>query len=73
MMALTQYGAYSAVRNTGAGDKDYLVDHSTHICLMDPRGEFARGFDAGTPGGRNAVALSKLMAQDDEKKTPKVK
>jgi len=68
-----KYGAYSAIRNAGAGDKDYLVDHSTYIYLMDPRGEFARGFDAGTPGGRIAVALRKLMAQDNEKRTPKLK
>lgn len=68
-----EYGAYGAVGNAGAGDKDYLVDHSTYIYLMDPQGEFARGFDAGTPGGRIAVALRKLMAQDDEKRTPKLK
>lgn len=68
-----EYGAYSAVRNAGAGDKDYLVDHSTYIYLMDPRGKFARGFDAGTPGGSIAVVLLKLMAQDKEKRTPKLK
>jgi hypothetical protein len=40
---------------------------------MDPRGKFARGFDAGTPGGSIAVVLLKLMAQDNEKRTPKLK
>ena len=54
------YGAYGAVHRHSANE--YLVDHSTYIYLMDPQGEFVRGFDAQTPGERIADSVRKAMA-----------
>lgn len=59
------YGAYGATHKAGAGDEDYLVDHSTYLYIMDPRGRFQRGLDFDTSSDRIADALRELMAQSD--------
>ena len=56
-----EYGAYSAHRESGTGAKDYLVDHSTYICIVDPKGKFVRGLDFDMPWRRIAETLRKLM------------
>jgi protein SCO1/2 len=61
-----EYGAYSARHATGPGADDYVVDHSTYIYLMDPRGKFVRGFDAETSGATIADAVRQLMVQSRE-------
>jgi protein SCO1 len=60
------YGAYSEHHKTGAGDEDYLVDHSTYLYIMDPQGKFVRGLDFDTPSGRIADTLRALMAPSGE-------
>lgn len=57
------YGAYGTAHQHKAGAKDYLVDHSTYIYLMDPQGKFVRGFDAQTPGDEIAHTVRKAMTQ----------
>jgi len=59
--AAQAYGAYYTPRKTGQGDEDYLIDHSSYIYLMDPRGRFARGFDADTPPDRVAQEVRELV------------
>jgi len=61
-----EYGAYSAPRKTGAGADDYVVDHSTYIYIMDPKGKFVRGLDFDTPSDRIAATLRQLMAPSDK-------
>jgi protein SCO1 len=60
-----EYGAYYARHKTGPGAEDYVVDHSTYVYLMNPRGEFVRGFDADTPGALIAAAVRDLMARGE--------
>jgi protein SCO1 len=55
------YGAYYTTRKTGAGAEDYLIDHSSYVYLMDPRGRFAQGFEADTPPDRMAQQVRELM------------
>jgi protein SCO1 len=55
------YGAYYTTRKTGAGAEDYLIDHSSYVYLMDPRGRFAQGFEADTPPDRMAQQVRDLM------------
>lgn len=61
-----EYGAYSARHKSGSGDKDYLVDHSTYIYIVDPQGKFVRGLDFATPSNQIAETLRKLMARSGE-------
>jgi protein SCO1/2 len=61
-----EYGVYSAPRKTGAAVDDYVVDHSTYIYIMDPKGKFVRGLAFDTPSGRIAETLRQLMAQSGE-------
>jgi len=58
------YGAYSVQRKIGAGD--YVVDHSSYIYIMNPRGQFVRGLEYDTPSGRIADILRQLMTQSGE-------
>jgi protein SCO1/2 len=58
-----EYGAYYAAHRTGPGADDYVMDHSTYIYLMDPRGKFARGFDADASGDQIADGVRKAMAR----------
>jgi protein SCO1 len=59
--AAQAYGAYYTPRKTGQGTRDYLIDHSSYIYLMDPHGRFARGFDADTPPDRMAREVRELI------------
>ena len=59
--AAKAYGAYYTPRKLDPGAKDYLIDHSSYIYLMDARGRFARGFDADTPPDRMAQQVRELV------------
>jgi protein SCO1 len=58
-----EYGAHYVDHRTGPGADDYVIDHSTYLYVIDPRGKFVRAFDTGTSGDRIADALRELMAQ----------
>jgi protein SCO1/2 len=60
------YGAYSTHHKAGAGDEDYVVDHSTYLYIMDPQGKFVRALDFDTPSDRIADTLRALMAPSGE-------
>jgi protein SCO1/2 len=57
-----EYGAYYVRHKTGPGAGDYVIDHSTYLYVMDPRGKFFRAFDADISGDRIADALRELLA-----------
>jgi protein SCO1 len=57
-----EYGAYYAPHKTGPSAEDYVMDHSTYLYLLDPRGEFVRAFDADASGDHIADAVRELMA-----------
>ena len=59
--AAQAYGAYSERRESGEDDRSYLVDHSTHLTIMDPQGRFVRGLGFDTPSQRIADTLRGLM------------
>jgi len=61
--AAQEYGAYYVRHKIGAGPENYVVDHSTYLYVMDPRGKFVRAFDTNTSGDRIADALRELLAQ----------
>lgn len=61
------YGAYFVRRQTGPGARDYLMDHSIYIYLMNPQGKFVRAFDTDWSGDRIAAAVREVMAQVREK------
>jgi len=61
------YGAYFMQRQTGPGARDYLMDHSIYIYLMNPHGEFARAFDTHWSGDRIADAMRELIARFRER------
>ncbi len=58
-----EYGAYYAPHRTGSGSDDYVMDHGTYLYLMDPNGQFVRGFDADTSGTVIADKLREMMAR----------
>ncbi|MEA2817739.1 MAG: hypothetical protein QOI93_5576 [Rhodospirillaceae bacterium] len=58
-----EYGAYYAPHRTGPGVDDYVMDHGTYLYLMDPNGQFVRGFDADTQGAVIADKLREMMAR----------
>jgi protein SCO1/2 len=58
-----EYGAYYVRRSTGPAVQDYVMDHSSYVYVMDPRGKFVRAFDADTSGNHIADAMRKLMRQ----------
>lgn len=57
-----EYGAYYVRHTTGPGAEDYVMDHSTYLYVMDPKGKFVRAFETNTPGDRIADALRELIA-----------
>jgi protein SCO1 len=57
-----EYGAYYVRHQTGPSAKDYVMDHSVYLYLMDPEGNYVRAFDSSTSGDRIADALQKLLA-----------
>jgi protein SCO1 len=58
-----EYGAYYVRHMTGPGAEDYVMDHSTYLYVMDPRGKFVRAFHSDTSGDQIAEALRKLLAR----------
>jgi protein SCO1/2 len=60
--AAHEYGAYYIRHSTGPRPDDYVMDHSTYLYLMDPRGKFARAFDPDTSSDQITDALHALMA-----------
>jgi protein SCO1/2 len=61
-----EYGVYSVRHRTGPGAEDYVMDHSTYLYVMDPRGKFVRAFDTDTSDDRIAGALRELLAGPHE-------
>jgi protein SCO1/2 len=61
--AAQEYGAYSVRHHTGSAGEDYAIAHSSYLYLMNPRGQFVRGVDAGTSADHLAEILRDLMAQ----------
>jgi protein SCO1/2 len=61
--AAHEYGAYYVRHSTGPGPDDYVMDHSTYLYLMDPRGKFVRAFDPDTPSDQITDALHALIGQ----------
>ena len=61
--AAHEYGAYYVRHSTGPGPDDYVMDHSTYLYLMDPRGKFVRVFDPDTSSDQITDALHALIAQ----------
>jgi protein SCO1 len=61
--AAHEYGAYYVRHATGPGANDYVMDHSTYLYVMDPRGSFVRAFEVDTSADRIAEALRALIAQ----------
>jgi protein SCO1 len=59
--AAQAYGVYYTSHKIDPSAEDYLIDHSTYIYLMDPRGSFACGFDADTSPDRMAQEVRQLM------------
>jgi len=56
-----EYGVYSVRHRTGPGAEDYVMDHSTYLYVMDPRGKFVRAFDTDISGDHIADALRELL------------
>jgi protein SCO1/2 len=56
-----EYGAYYVAHKSDEGANDYLIDHSTYLYIIDPRGQFVQAFDADTPADRVADDLLRLM------------
>ena len=57
--AVKAYRGYSARRGEGA---DYLMDHTSTIYLMDPRGRFARPLSGGMDAAAMAGQIRSAMA-----------
>ena len=61
--AAHEYGAYYVRHSIGPGPNDYVVDHSTYLYVMDPRGRFVRAFDPDASGDQIADVLHTLVAR----------
>jgi len=59
-----EYGAYYVRHGTGPDARDYVMDHSTYLYVMDPDGKFVSAFDSGTAADRIADTLRKLLAPE---------
>src|SRR6516165_11734381 len=60
--AAHEYGAYYVRHSTGSGPDDYVMDHSTYLYLMDPRGKFVRAIDPDISSDQITDALHVLIA-----------
>src|ERR1700751_4097926 len=58
-----EYGAYYVRHRTGTGPDDYVMDHSTHLYVMEPLGKFVRAFDPNTSDDLIACALRELIGR----------
>jgi len=56
-----EYRVYYAEHRTGAGPNDYVMDHSSVLYLMDPKGRLVAPVRADQSGTEMAAALKKLM------------
>jgi len=61
-----EYGAYYVAHKSNGGANDHLIDHSTYIYVMDPRGQFVQAFDADTPADRIADDLLYDMKREEK-------
>jgi protein SCO1/2 len=59
-----EFHIYSAVHKTGDGPDDYLMDHSSVIIVMDPKGSFAGVLAADMAADRMTEKLRQLLATD---------
>jgi protein SCO1 len=57
--AARDFHVYYAVRQLG--NDEYVIDHSSFIYVMDPRGTFVRLLSGDLPGHELATQLAKLM------------
>jgi protein SCO1 len=56
-----EYGAYYVRHRTGPNSRDYVMDHSTYLYVMNPDGKFVSAFDSGATADRIADTLRKLL------------
>lgn len=63
--AAQKYGAYYVRHSTGPGVNDYVMDHSTYLYIMDPKGKFVSAFNGNT-SERIADVLRGLLKSRDE-------
>jgi protein SCO1 len=56
-----EYGVYYTPHPSGPKDENYPIDHSSYIYLMDPKGNFVRGFDVDTTPGQLTDAVRRLL------------
>lgn len=56
-----EYRVYYAMHRTGAGPNDYLVDHSSVIYLMNPKGRFVASLRTDGSGKELANKLWRLL------------
>jgi protein SCO1 len=63
-----EYGVYYTPHKSGKDDGDYLIEHSSYIYIMDPRGIFVKAFDPDTPADRIAESLHDLLRQTSWRK-----
>src|SRR6201997_4050709 len=61
--AAHEYGAYYVRHSIGPGPNDYVLDHSTYLYVMDPRGRFVHAFDSDASGDQIADVLHTLVAR----------
>ena len=54
---------YSKVREIGKEDKNYAVDHSAGMILLDPNGQFIKKFAFATPVDKIAEEITQAFAQ----------
>jgi protein SCO1 len=62
--AAQEYGVYYARHPSGPGANDYVIDHSTYLYIVDPRGKFVRAFDTDISGDWIADVLRELVRKD---------
>jgi len=56
-----EYRVYYAEHRTGPGPNDYVMDHSSVLYLMDPKGGFVAPVRADQSGDEIVAALRKLI------------
>jgi protein SCO1/2 len=64
--AAQEYGVYYLAHKTGPEAEDYVVDHSSYLYVMDPRGAFVQAFGPDATADRIANALRARMTPDGE-------
>jgi protein SCO1/2 len=57
--AAREFHVYYAVRQLG--NNEYVIDHSSYLYVVDPKGAFARLLSGDLPGHELAAQLAKLM------------